>query len=113
MRDGPPRPPSDSSSSLTASGEEMGHKSSSERKALALSSESEKRADRLGHEGKAQEVLRPLVVEKEVLRGPMSRRELLGEGGGGGGREEGDGDEAALLLKPYPNHIVSDIWLRG
>lgn len=73
-----------------------------------MESESEKREDRLGQEGKAHDVFLPEVMEKEVLRGAISSRESLGEGGGGGGREdgEGDGEENALLLKLNPYHIL-------
>ncbi|EEH05148.1 hypothetical protein HCBG_06267 [Histoplasma capsulatum G186AR] len=72
-----------------------------------LSSESEKREDRLGQEGKAHDVFLPDVMEKELLRGAISSRESLGDGGGGGGREEGEPDgEESVLLKLNPYHIL-------
>lgn len=69
-----------------------------------MDSESElMRDDRLGHDGKAHDVLMPMVMEKEDLRGVMSNSESLGVGGGGGGgKEEGEGEEGeedVLLLK--------------
>lgn len=75
-----------------------------------MESESEKREDRLGQEGKAHDVFLPDVMEKELLRGAISSRESLGDGGGGGGREEGEPDgEESVLLKLNPYHILLEV----
>lgn len=70
--------------------------------------ESALRSDgRLGQEGNAHELLMPKEVEKEHLRGVMSRRSSLGVGGGGEGRYDGeDMEEQVPLLKLKVNGIV-------
>ena len=95
----------DSSSSRLSGGGVMGRsvgkRSSSERYELAAdSSDSGLRSEGLlGQEGKAHAELMPMALEKEDLRGVMSRSPSLGVGGGGGGggSEEGDGEEVLPL----------------
>jgi hypothetical protein len=71
-------------------------RSSSERKALAHESEESllEREGRLGQEGKAYAA--PISLEKDDLRGWMSRSESLGVGGGAKGL---DMEEEALPLQ--------------
>lgn len=83
-------------------GESVGNRSSSDRYELAVdSSESGlRREGLLGHEGKAHAELMPMALEKEDLRGVISRRPSLGVGGGaGGGNDDGEGEEDVLPLK--------------
>lgn len=115
VRSGAPKTGSEAagSSSMTASddGVEMpsGNRSSSDRYELTVpESESDSDSDgRLGHEGKAHALLMPSDVEKEDLRGVMSRSPSLGEGGGGGGgSEDGEGEDSVLLPKLKLNRMV-------
>lgn len=66
----------------------------------------------MGHEGNAHELFND--VEKEDLRGVMSRSPSLGEGGGGGGgSEDGEGEDGVeedsrLLPKLKLNRMLME-----
>jgi hypothetical protein len=102
-----------SSMADSEAGAETGKRSSSDRYALAVDSSQAafNKEGRLGHDGNAQEELMPMAVEKDDLRGVISRSVSLGVGGGGGGggSEDGEGDEEVLALKLKLNRMVGTV----